>query len=292
MLVIHFIVYSISSRKSKILHDGILKIFCNKNKYKLSIKHSNYQGHAIKLTKDSIKEKANVIVACGGDGTINEVARNIVGSDVSLGIIPMGSGNGLASNLKISKNIITALNILKSQKIMKIDVGTINNDYFFSNTGIAFDAVFIKNYNSINLRGIIGYVYSFITSLFNFKYLDIKIKGSNINQMSTPFILLISNSNQLGYHVTLTPNASLIDGKLNLVLIDKMNWFKIFSFLLMSLFRYYPNFFQIKKSEIHKLELRCREREFIYQIDGELVNKKTKKLNISILNRKVKVIVK
>ena len=142
----------------------------------------------------------------------------------------------------------------------------------------------------------INHRFSFITNIrcrqnFN-KNNQFLIKGSNINQMSTPFILLISNSNQLGYHVTLTPNASLIDGKLNLVLIDKMNWFKIFSFLLMSLFRYYPNFFQIKKSEIHKLELRCREREFIYQIDGELVNKKTKKLNISILNRKVKVIVK
>ena len=60
MLVIHFIVYSISSRKSKILHDGILKIFCNKNKYKLSIKHSNYQGHAIKLTKDSSTSIAEV----------------------------------------------------------------------------------------------------------------------------------------------------------------------------------------------------------------------------------------
>ncbi len=292
MLFIHFIVHSISSRQSKILENAIMKIFSNKNKYRFSIKHSNYKGHAIELTKESIKDKTNIIVACGGDGTINEVARNIVGSNITLGIVPMGSGNGLASHLKISKNIIEALNILKKHKIIKIDVGKINHDYFFSNTGVAFDVVFAKNYNSINKRGIIAYAYSFIISLFNFKYLDVKIYGEKMNQFSKPFLLLVSNSNELGYNMSLTPKASLIDGKLDFILVDKMNWFKILSFLLMTLFRFNPCFEQIKRSKIQKLEILSSSKELIYQIDGELVDKRTKHINISVLNRKLKVIAK
>ena len=179
MTIIHFIVYSISSRKSILLEKEIKNIFSNKIKYQFFIKYSKYKGHAIELTKQSIKEGVDILVACGGDGTINEVARNIISTSKILGIIPIGSGNGLAGHLKIPKNISKALKILKIQNIKKIDVGKVNDDYFFSNMGVAFGAFFINSYHSYNQRGIIGYFRAFIASLFNFKY--IKSKARIIN---------------------------------------------------------------------------------------------------------------
>ena len=115
MFSIHFIVHSISFRKSRVLEKNIKLLFSDRTKYNFFIKYSKHKGHAVELTKKSIKEKVNVIVACGGDGTINEVARNVVFSSIIFGIVPMGSGNGLARCLNIPNNILEALKIIKEK---------------------------------------------------------------------------------------------------------------------------------------------------------------------------------
>ena len=291
MFSTHFIVHSISSRKLRVLEKNIKILFSDRRKYNFFIKHSKYKGHAVELTKESIKEKANVIVACGGDGTINEVARNVVFSSIIFGIVPMGSGNGLARYLNIPNNILEALKIIKEKSIKKIDVGKINDDYFFCNTGVSFDAFFMRNYNYYNQRGIIGYVRAFLVSLFDFRYLETKIDGEGLNQTSKPFLLLISNTNLLGYNISISPNASIFDGKLDLIVVEKMSWLKIFLFLIMTLFRYYPKINKVKRSKINYVTLHSQDKNFIYQIDGNFVEKKTNKLVVSILQKGLSVIV-
>jgi len=291
MFSIHFIVHSISSRKSRVLEKNIKILFSDRTKYNFFIKHSKHKGHAVELTKKSIKEKANVIVACGGDGTINEVARNVVFSSIIFGIVPMGSGNGLARYLNIPNNILEALKIIKEKSIKKIDVGKINDDYFFCNAGVSFDAFFMRNYNYYNQRGIIGYARAFLVSLFDFRYLETKIDGEGLNQTSKPFLLLISNTNLLGYNISISPNASIFDGKLDLIVVEKMSWLKIFLFFIMTLFRYYPKIFKIKRSKINYVTLHSQDKNFVYQIDGDFVAKKTDKLVVSVLEKGLNVIV-
>ena len=291
MFSTHFIVHSISSRKLRVLEKNIKILFSDRTKHNFFIKHSKHKGHAVELTKKSIKEKANVIVACGGDGTINEVARNVVFSSILFGIVPMGSGNGLARYLNIPNNILEALKIIKEKSIKKIDVGKINDDYFFCNTGVSFDAFFMRNYNYYNQRGIIGYARAFLVSLFDFRYLETKIDGEGLNQTSKPFLLLISNTNLLGYNISILPNASIFDGKLDLIVVEKMSWLKIFLFFIMTVFRYYPKINKVKRSKIYYVTLHSQDKNFIYQIDGDFVDKKTNKLVVSVLQKGLSVIV-
>jgi len=120
---IHFIVNPISGKGKHAISTEFLSQYFDIEKHTVTIKLSEYKKHAIQLTQESINENATIIVACGGDGTINEVASCLVNTNIILGIIPVGSGNGLASNLKISKNIEHAIHKIINHHVEKIDVG-------------------------------------------------------------------------------------------------------------------------------------------------------------------------
>ncbi|MGC1633723.1 MAG: acylglycerol kinase family protein, partial [Gelidibacter sp.] len=131
---IHFIVNPAAGSGNHLITQEFLENFFEKEGYAITIKNSDYKKHAQALTQSSITEGADIIVACGGDGTVNEVASCLVSTNITLGIIPLGSGNGLASNLKIPKTIESAIALIKTKSVKKIDVGLINEHYFFSNT--------------------------------------------------------------------------------------------------------------------------------------------------------------
>ena len=130
---IHFIVNPISGNGNNLITPKLVSGVFNFDEFKVKIKQTQRPKHAKELALKSIKEGADVIVACGGDGTVNEIASSLVGSNVKLGIVPTGSGNGLASALKIPKSISGALNVIKNSNSTQIDVGEINKHYFFSN---------------------------------------------------------------------------------------------------------------------------------------------------------------
>ena len=135
----------------------IIDDFFKDNNIEILCRFTEYEGHSIQIIKEEILNNPSVIVACGGDGTINEVAQSLVGKSIPLGIIPMGSGNGLASNLKISKDINTALQVIISNHITTIDVGLMNDKYFFSNMGLGIDVKVIHRYTSQKKRDFSGY---------------------------------------------------------------------------------------------------------------------------------------
>ncbi|MGB5205011.1 diacylglycerol/lipid kinase family protein [Eudoraea sp.] len=99
---------------------------------------------------------------------MNEVASCLVGTKIPLGIAPVGSGNGLASNLGVPRNLRRALKIIKGRHIVEIDAGSINDNYFFNNTGVGFDASIIKNYESSERRTLIGYLKACYTLLWSY----------------------------------------------------------------------------------------------------------------------------
>ena len=145
---IHFIVNPISGKGKNSLDPAmVLRVF-NPKTFKVEITETLKPSHAIELSLESIKKGVDIIVACGGDGTINEVAGCLIGTSVKLGIIKFGSGNGLATTLNIPKNSEDALRVIKQGITTKIDAGEINNHYFFSNSGIGFDANVINNYSN------------------------------------------------------------------------------------------------------------------------------------------------
>ncbi|MBW8201979.1 diacylglycerol/lipid kinase family protein [Flagellimonas abyssi] len=225
---VHFIVNPIAGKGDSTINEVLLSQYFEAKHFDLCLKISNYPGHATELTKASLHEGAHIIVACGGDGTINEVASCLVGTNIPLGIIPFGSGNGLASNLDIPKNLCEALGLLRNAHMTKIDVGRMNGRFFFSNTGVGFDASVIKNYESSNRRTLSGYLAACITSLKQLtKPQEIEIKANGRKWKTTPFLVFVSNTNVMGYHLSLTPQASLQDGLLDVLVVTKVNRVKM-----------------------------------------------------------------
>lgn len=292
MIHIHFILNPIAGKANNSLDLNLLNKHFNKNEFTVVLKITTHKKHAIKLTQDSIKETADVIVACGGDGTINEVASCLVNSTIALGIIPIGSGNGLASNLNIPKNIIKALAIIKKYSIKCIDVGKLNNHYFFSNTGIGFDAQVIKHYEASNERTLPSYIKATLKSLRTHNELnDIETTLNNKTFNHKPFLMFISNSNQMGYKVSLTPKASLDDGHLDVLIVKKMGMLKILLFTMLMLLKRHHTLKEVDYYKVKELKITQKSRPlFQIQIDGEFVMIRNKTIHISLLEKALKVI--
>ena len=129
---IYFIVKPIGQKKIKRLKKVIFTE-ANKFNFQFKILNSTHKGHAILLAKKSVDEKANAVIACGGDGTINEIAGILMGKKIPLGIIPIGSGNGIAGHFNIPSNLSEAINIIVKGYDVKVDVGHFNDsDSFFN----------------------------------------------------------------------------------------------------------------------------------------------------------------
>ncbi len=289
---IHFIVNPIAGSGTHNFSESYFQDYFESNQYNLTVKYSEYKGHAVDLTKESIAQDATIIVACGGDGTINEVASALVSTNIPLGIIPVGSGNGLASNLKISNKIEEAIEIIKNNLQTRIDVGCVNNYYFFSNTGFGIDAIVIKNYEASQKRTLYYYLIATLKSVVNFyKNKDITIEIDGLETMENPFLIFISNSNELGYGVSLTPRALLQDGLLDVVIVPRLNKSAMLLFGIFMLF---------KKPELLK-GVRCFQTKtiklfrkqgtlFQSQMDGEFMNIQDTTLSISVKEKALLVI--
>lgn len=289
---IHFIVNPVSGSGTQVISQAFLNNFFDKTDYEITVKTSDYKKHAKVLTKSSIAEGADIIVACGGDGTVNEVASCLVNTNIILGIIPLGSGNGLASNLKIPKTIESAIALIKTQSVKKIDVGLINEHYFFSNTGIGIDAQVIRHYENSNERKLISYLKSSLKALKTLKYknkITVEVNGQTIQ--TYPFLVFISNSNEMGYKISLTPMASLQDGLLDVLIVSKMSWIKSLYFGFLILLKK-PHL--IKEAKCHQTKTikirQSNQTAYESQIDGEFFTIDKEAINISLLEKSLQVI--
>lgn len=289
---IHFIINPIAGSGNNRFDTDFFNRHFEKTHYRLTLKYSSYKKHAVELTKDSITEGAQVIVACGGDGTINEVASCLVNTDVILGIIPMGSGNGLASNLKIPTRIEEAITLIKNASVKKIDVGCINDRYFFSNTGIGIDAQVIMHYEKSKQRKLVSYLKSSWKALKDLTYnnlVTVEINGNTIH--TYPFMLFVSNSNVMGYKLSLTPMASLQDGLLDVLIVSKMSKLKSLYFGLLILMKKHHLVKEAYSYQSNAISIRqATPCSYKSQIDGEFFKIDSEELRISLLENSLRVI--
>ena len=209
-----FIVNPISGkgRKARIiahLKEKGLKVVC-----------TEYAGHAEVLAR---KATERVIVAVGGDGTVNEVARGIVGTDKVLGIIPCGSGDGLALHLGISRHYKQALKTIMEGNVQKIDSGLINGRPFFSVCGTGFDAVVSERFAKSGKRGLMNYIEIGLKTWKEYapeKY-QLEIDGNAFEIEAA--LLTIGNSSQWGNNAKIAPLADISDGVLDITAVDRFS---------------------------------------------------------------------
>ena len=184
---------------------------------------TEYGGHAIELAQKGIEDKYDVIVAGGGDGTINEVASVLKNTDAVLGLLPLGSGNGLARFLKIPLGTISAIRTLNNFAVRTIDTVTLNDRFFTSIAGIGLDAEVAHSFKSNRFRGLLEYSRITLTALTELKAHDhvLILDGNEMEQKA--IMISFANSNQFGFNMRIAPEALIDDGLLDICVIKKGN---------------------------------------------------------------------
>jgi len=181
--------------------------------------------HATELARQAIDEGCQLVVAIGGDGTMNEVGCALVGTETVLGLIPCGSGNGLGRHLGIPGPGKGAFRTLLDGKPRPIDTGQANGIPFFNAMGIGFDAEISDRFNRLSRRGLEAYAHTAISAFFHFRPQVCTILNGQSKLLTSAFIVSIANSDQYGNDCFIAPGAEVDDGRLNVTVIKKVNLF-------------------------------------------------------------------
>jgi diacylglycerol kinase (ATP) len=247
---------------------------------------TEYAGHATKITEEAVKNQIPIVVAIGGDGTVNEIAKVLVNTPSTLGIIPMGSGNGLARELDISMNVEKAIKQLNNQRVFQIDSCKINDIPFFCTAGIGFEAHCADIFSRAGGRGFRNYVKVGLQEYLRYKPLSISFGGADYQAFSMTF----ANSRQFGNDALVAPNASITDGFVDCTIVNPHPFLSA-PLLIGQLFNgtltnsSYVESFRGKKFNIES------EKNFLIHFDGEPLQLTTNQLQISILEKSLRVLV-
>lgn len=220
---VRFIINPISGTRGK---DSIVKLipqYLNSEQFELEIVYTQCSGHAAQLAREAAECGVDVVVAVGGDGTVNEVARSLTHTSSALGIIPCGSGNGLAHHLFIPINPIGALKILAECNIEKLDYGKINGQPFFCTCGVGFDAFVSQKFASAGKRGLMTYVDSTLKEGLSYKPETYHITFDGEEQTYEAFLIACANASQYGNNVFIAPAASMNDGLMDVTILEPFN---------------------------------------------------------------------
>ena len=281
-----FIINPISGTGKQKIVERLIKKDLDQNKFVVTIKYTERAGHAISLSSKASKDQYDIVVAVGGDGSVNEVGQSLVDTDTLLGVIPTGSGNGLARHLKIPLNIKDAILLLNSNNYIKADVGKVNDKVFIGTAGVGFDAHIGRLFAKAKKRGFLTYAHLTIREFFNYKPQNYEIIIDGEVFRRNAFIVCASNSNQWGNNAFISPNSIIDDGYLRVVVLKKMSLL-LLPFFVYKLFRkkvdssiYYEEF-KGKKIIINQ------QSDFAH-LDGDPFNI-GKSLNIEVVPKSLKI---
>ncbi len=196
-----------------------------KNNISSAVKYEILIWEPIEKLEDLISyyrhQNFDIIVACGGDGTVNAIARSIMHSDIALGILPLGSGNGLARTLGYPMDLKKALDFICEQNYIFIDGNQIDEQVSFCAAGIGFDAHISQLFASSEERGLKTYVKLAINAYFQYKNKNYRIDIDGKVHKQEAFLITIANASQYGNNAYIAPDASIQDGQAEIVLLKK-----------------------------------------------------------------------
>ena len=179
-------------------------------------------GHAVELARAAAAEGFRVVVAIGGDGTVNEVGRGLLGTAAAMGIIPQGSGNGLARHLKVPLGLPAALRRLTAPGFSRMDVGTMNGHPFFCTAGLGFDAHVSQHFAQAGKRGLSTYLQVTLREYRRYRPVPVTVHLNGQERQTDCYVLAFANASQYGNNAYIAPLADLRDGLLDVCLIDSL----------------------------------------------------------------------
>ena len=263
-----FIVNPISGTQSKELILNLLDEKIDKEKYTWDVVYTKRAGHAIEIAAQAAEMKTDVVVAIGGDGTINEIGRSLVHTETALGIIPCGSGNGLARHLHIPMEPKKALEIINDGICDIIDYGKINGTDFFCTCGVGFDAFVSLKFANAGKRGL-------LTEDGTYKY--------------KAFLIACGNASQYGNNAYIAPQATLTDGLLDVTILEPFTVLDVPSLAFQLFNKTIDQNSRIKTFRCKNLRIH-RSKPGVIHFDGDPMQA-DENVNIKIIQKGLRVIV-
>jgi diacylglycerol kinase (ATP) len=285
-----FIINPISGTLNKKNLPVMIEELIDSSIFDVEIVVTKYKGEATEIVQQKLIDQYKYFVAVGGDGTVNEIAKVLINTRGILGIIPVGSGNGLARHLQIPLQPGKALKLINKLKYQAIDCGLINNIPFFCTCGVGFDALIGEKFAQCKGRGLTNYVKTTIKEYFNYKPEQYQITIDNEKVISRKaFLITFANGSQYGNNAYIAPKADISDGKLDICILAPFRLYKA------------PGIgIRLFAKNIHKSSLMHSERaqniilerssEGVVHFDGEPC-RMGKKLDISLINKGLNVII-
>ena len=270
------------------IKEYIKSIFDEEPDHSFKIEYTRYAGHAKIIAEQAADENIDIVVAAGGDGTVNEVCSALVKRHAAFGLIPIGSGNGFARSLNIPLNYKQAINRLIHGNITQIDVGKIGEKYFFGVAGFSFDAQIGAKFAAFGHRGPLPYFYIGLKEFFKYQYEEFELTFDDQKFIADPLILTVANTSQYGNGAAIAPQADYSDGLLDICIVDRLDFFNgvlKLHYLFNNKIQMLPTY---KSFRTRKLHIKRALDSAYYHLDGE-VFKGVHEFDIEILPQSLRV---
>lgn len=189
-------------------------------KYNYKIRYTEYAGHAEVIAREAAAEGIDIVVAVGGDGTVNEVARALIHTNTALGIVPCGSGNGLARHLQLPIDPEGAIKMINAGIIKSLDYGTMNGLPFFCTCGMGFDAFVSMKFAHSGKRGLISYIENTLRETLTYKPDTYTLRFDDTEVQQRAFVIACANASQYGNNAFIAPAASMSDGLMDITVLE------------------------------------------------------------------------
>jgi diacylglycerol kinase (ATP) len=241
---------------------------CTKSNVEGTIEFTQGRGHAIELAQNAVKQRTDFVFAVGGDGTVNEVAQGLLGSKVALGILPKGSGNGLARHLGIPMSFRKSLRILQNHREQMMDTILINGKLSVNVSGIGFDGHIASLFANKQKRGLAGYAKLVVREFLTFKSFEAEVNVNGKTIQTDSFSIALANSSQFGNNAKVAPLASVFDRLIDVCFIKRVPTAQLVGFVgkMFTGNLAQSRFVEMVKTE--RLSIRL-DQSMAFHIDGE-----------------------
>ncbi|RMH63222.1 MAG: diacylglycerol kinase family lipid kinase [Calditrichaeota bacterium] len=254
---------------------------------------THYAGQAAEYARQALQQGYRRIIAVGGDGTVNEIAAQLTRKEAALGIVAAGSGNGLARSLGLPLSVEQAFHTALNGREHRMDVGSVNDRYFFAVTGVGIDARIGQRFQKLKHRGILPYFIQGVRAYLEYDYPSCTIKTDPPQSLPAnrrPLTIVVANGTEFGNGAQIAPRALIDDGWLDLCILNKM----CFTQVVGALPALFSGAIDSKKSyntfRVKTVVITPQTVPFVYHVDGEPVISH-EPLHISIMPKALKVIV-
>ena len=250
------------------------------------IVHTKKSGDATIISNNAAKENIDVVIAVGGDGTVNECLKGLVNTNTALGVIPCGSGNGFAYHVGMQSNIEKAVKQLNNSRIETIDSCTVNGFPFVNVSGIGFDAHIADLFLTLKVRGFFSYV-KLILSELSYNAKEYSIFYNNIERKVKAYMIDFANASQFGNNAKISPRSDFQDGLIDFVIVNNFPKWKIPVILFMLLSGRLHLSKHVEIIQCEKMTIRAENTNL--HLDGEPI-KLSNPVEVTILPESLKIL--